>query len=478
MKAEHLELRKNAVGILGIILFVIASNGPLTVLLAGTPPAMTLGNGIGVPGAFLLVALVYVLFSVGFSAMARHIKNSGAFYAYISQGISKPVAVGSAFISISAYSALMIALYGVFGFFANLLISTTLGIEIPWWILCLIAILSIYFFSTRNVQFNGKMLSILIAAEIFIILLFDAAVVFAGGGPEGLSLTPFAPSHIFSSGLGVAIMFITTCFIGFETAAIYSEEAKDARKTVPRALFISVLLIGGFASISTWLMMSAYGPALAVSEAGKDAGAVWLNISGQILGTWSIDVMNILMTTSLFAALLSLTNILTRYIFALARENIIWHTLAKLHSTQQTPARASQLQMAILVIIFTVAGLKGVDPLNELFPITSALCALSIVSVQVLTSIAIIGFFKKQKRDTSIWERLFAPSLSIVFLSAILMTTLWNIDVLTNGSVLFNWLLPILCFALGIGGYLYTHWLKHHKPKIYHQLDDFLMNQN
>jgi amino acid transporter len=46
--------------------------------------------------AFVAVALVLAVFAVGYVAMARHITNVGALYAYISRGLGRPAGVGAA----------------------------------------------------------------------------------------------------------------------------------------------------------------------------------------------------------------------------------------------------------------------------------------------------------------------------------------------------------------------------------------------
>ena len=48
-------------------------------------------------------------------------------------------------------------------------------------------------------------------------------------------------------------------FIGFEATTIYSEEAKDAPITVPKATYISVLSIGIFYTLTAWLMTMGIG---------------------------------------------------------------------------------------------------------------------------------------------------------------------------------------------------------------------------
>jgi amino acid transporter len=62
---------------------------PLTVIVG----AMALGFGqvrqLGTPIGYLLAAAVLAVFAVGLAAMARHLPNPGAFYAYVAAGLGK-----------------------------------------------------------------------------------------------------------------------------------------------------------------------------------------------------------------------------------------------------------------------------------------------------------------------------------------------------------------------------------------------------
>src|SRR5687768_5194783 len=93
-------LKRNAVGWFGIFLMVITTNGPLTSMGGGVPVSITLGNGIGLPGSYLIVCAGYLLFAVGFCAMSPYVKNGGAFYAYITQGLGTVPGVGAACIAV------------------------------------------------------------------------------------------------------------------------------------------------------------------------------------------------------------------------------------------------------------------------------------------------------------------------------------------------------------------------------------------
>ena len=80
-------LRRNAMGVPEMVFLVIAFAAPLAASTTNIPMAIGLGNGVGAPGTFLIVAVVLALFAVGYSAMSSHITNAGAFYAYITAGL-------------------------------------------------------------------------------------------------------------------------------------------------------------------------------------------------------------------------------------------------------------------------------------------------------------------------------------------------------------------------------------------------------
>src|SRR5688572_27611444 len=71
-----------------IVFFVVAAASPLTVVLSTGPFSLRVG-GIGAPGAMLVTGVVLALFACGFTAMAQHVRDAGAFYAYVTRGLGR-----------------------------------------------------------------------------------------------------------------------------------------------------------------------------------------------------------------------------------------------------------------------------------------------------------------------------------------------------------------------------------------------------
>jgi hypothetical protein len=112
---ESTALAKDRLGIPAVLFFIISAMAPMTVV-AGVVTTMYAITGLSAIGAaFVAVALVLALFAVGYVAMARHITNAGALYAYVARGLGRPVGVGVALVAALAYNALQVGLYGMSG---------------------------------------------------------------------------------------------------------------------------------------------------------------------------------------------------------------------------------------------------------------------------------------------------------------------------------------------------------------------------
>ena len=59
---------------------------------------------------FLPRSLRLELFSVGYTTMSRHITNAGAFYAYIANGLGRPMGIGGGLIALLPVYAVLAAM--------------------------------------------------------------------------------------------------------------------------------------------------------------------------------------------------------------------------------------------------------------------------------------------------------------------------------------------------------------------------------
>ena len=123
-------LRPGRLGVGAIVFFVVAAVAPMAAIV-GASPIVFSANGVAAPATYLLAALLFVVFSVGYVAMSRHITNAGGFVAYNAQGFGARVATAAAGLAILTYTALQAALWSQFSVFAHDLAAGKLGLDLP-----------------------------------------------------------------------------------------------------------------------------------------------------------------------------------------------------------------------------------------------------------------------------------------------------------------------------------------------------------
>lgn len=467
------KLRRDAIGVWHIVFFVMAAAAPLAVVVGVTPYAFAFGNGAGVPLTFILVGMMYVLFSVGFTSMSAQIGGAVSFYPYLSAGLGKPIGVGGAFASIATYIAVELMATALFGVFANAFLLQWLGVDVPWWLCCIVLQIAVFATGRRTIELSGKLLGIFMIAEVAILTLLGLAILASGGGPEGITLAPFGLASLTGGNLGVSLVFIVSAFIGFEATVIFGEEAREPRKTIPRATFLAVTLIAVFYAFSTWVIALAYGPSQIVAAATNDfTGLFQVQIEGHLGAAFGV-VLQILMITSLFACVLSFHNTVNRYFFVASREGLLHKGLSNTHDVHQSPHVAGLVQVVLMTVILIGLGLAALDPV-QIVGWASGFTAIGILMIQILVSLSVIVYFSRDDRGISVWRRAAAPGISIVTLSGCLYLLVTNIEFVSGTDSPIVKSFPMAIGALLVLGVIFGNWLKTNRPETYQNLGKIL----
>ncbi len=471
-RTHHMELAKNSIGTMGIIFFVVAAAAPLTVVVAVFPVMLGSGNGLGIVDTFLLVAAVLLVFSVGFVAMSRHVSNAGAFYAFITKGLGTTLGMGSASLVIFSYNAVQLGLYGGIGFYAAEYVRTHFGVDAPWWVFSFIAMAACLGLGVRHLEAGARVLAGLLLLETGIILLLDLGIVFGPGRPTtGFSAALLSPLPVFSGAVGVALMFAHAAFMGFEGTAIYSEEARDAVRTVPRATYIAVIFMGTFYALTAWLIVNSAGPDNAVAMARADGGNFVFRVGQRALGPAGAELFQIFTITSMFASALTFHNNVARYLFSLGRHNILWPKLSRTHTVHKSPYYACVVQTVMVGTVVAVFAILKLDPYTTLFTWFTGIGALGMIITQCIASIAVFVFFRRSGVDSRLWHTKIAPLLAVLLLAPFIYFAFTSLDVLLGVQGPIQWIFLLLLFGsllLGMGAALR---IKYRDPRRYAALE-------
>jgi amino acid transporter len=448
-------LRSHAIGVAGIVFFVVAAAAPLAATLGLTPITFGVG-GVGAPLAYVIAAAILLLFATGYASMSRHVTSSAGFAAFIEQGLGRVAGFAAATTAVVAYNAMLLGIYGALGFFAEAEISRLFGIDLAWWVWAFIAIALVAVFGYLDVNLSARVLGLLLIGEIALLVLFDL-VVPARGGQDGISFEYFMPDNLFSSGaLGLTILFAASSFVGFEATAIYGEEARDPRRTVPRATYISVILIGLIYAWSAWAIGLAHGVDDVQDAALADPANFVFGMNTEYVGAWSTEIMGVLVVTSYFATVLAFHNTIARYMYSLGRGGVLPRQLGVTHEKHRSPYVASALCTLLSVVVVGGFAVSGADPFAQQFAWLTGLGAIGILALQAATAVAAVIFFRRRLRAGNeagnLWTTLVAPLLGAAGLLAIIVLAVRNWDLLSGATSGLAAQLPwVLVLAAAVG---------------------------
>ncbi len=226
-------LARDRLGVAAVVFFVMSAAAPLTVVAGVVPTGLAVTGLTGISIAFLAVAVVLAIFAVGYVAMARHIANAGAFYAYISQGIGRPFGVGASWVALVAYNMLpgrlvrrlrrdrVTAVQGLVrprhpvvgagpgraGRSSRCSACATWRSTARCWPPC---------WSPRSCWS------------------WSSASPTCSRRTSAASSAPLDPGSLVGAGSGALLAMAVTGFVGFEQSVVFSEESRDPRRTVPR----------------------------------------------------------------------------------------------------------------------------------------------------------------------------------------------------------------------------------------------------
>ncbi len=462
-------LASDRLGVRHIIFFVITAAAPLTVIAGVVSTGWAVTGIEGIPLAFLLVAVVLALFCVGYVAVARRVRNSGAFYSYVARGLGKPLGVGASFVGVAAYGMMQIATYGALGSATAALVQEKTGVSLPWWAIALVAWVFVAVMGVNRVELNGRVLAVALIAEVVLVVVYDL-VDLAHPFHGHLSVATLSPHSLAGGGLGVALAIAVTGFIGFEAAAVFSEESRDSDRTVPVATYLSLAFMVVLYMGSAWAMSVAIGPANLHHAAQQQGTNLPFTIVAQHLGSnLLVDLGQVLFISSLLAAALSYHSTTARYLFALGRERVLPGVLGRTGVRSMAPVYASLTQSAAGLLVIAAYAVTGADPLVKLFFWGGTVGGFGVLLLITGTSIAVIGFLHRHRQGETLWQRGIAPVLASAGLIVVVYLILDNFSGLLGVSPTssLRWALPGVFGLFAVAGLVWALVLRSTRRQVY-----------
>jgi amino acid transporter len=470
-------LAKDRLGVPSVVFFVMSAAAPLTVVAGVVTTGYATTQIKGIPFGFITIAVLLAFFSVGYVSMSRYITNAGAFYTYVTHGLGRPLGVGTAWMALLSYNALQIGLYGIIGDAAAPLLKRWAHVEPKWWVIALATWLIVAILGVLRVDVNGKILALLLCAEIVLVLIYDVADL-AKPAAGKITFDTLLPGNLFGSGIGAAGAVLVLTFLGFtgfESAVVFSEESKNPRRTIALATYLAVGIIGGTYALSSWAMSVATGPDQIIAASQQNGPGTIFGLAADRLAPTFVDIGSVLFATSVLAAAISFHNTVARYTFALGRERVFPGFLSATGRRSGAPTAGSIVQSLVGLAVIVLYAAFGLNPVVQLMFWVGTGGGFGILLLLALTSVAVVVFFIRTPNQENVWRRLIAPALSAIALSVVVY---WAVDGFNNLLTLpdfspmpsnhpLHWIIPALFPAVALLGIVWALILKATKPDVY-----------
>lgn len=319
--------------------------------------------------AFLINGIITMFTALTYAELGSALPEAGGGYKWIREGLPRPNAFISGWMSWFAH---MIAgsLYAVaFGsFFGHLL--TLAGLESGYGGIALekiIAVLVIVLFTYVNVKGvsdTGKIGNLITFSQLAIILLLIAAGLFAmiftnNNWPSNFE--DFFPNG--SIGLIIAMGLTFIAFEGYEIIVQTGEEVKNPKKNIPRAIFLSLGVVITLYVVFAFVFIGGLNP----SEIGKsswqfigDHKELGIVESAKFLLPFGALIVLAGGMVSTLSALNATTFSSSRVAFAMGRQYNLPVRFSAVHLKYRTPYFATAVSGFIMLILAVLLPLEQI----------------------------------------------------------------------------------------------------------------------
>jgi len=459
-------LQKDAIGLAPVLFQSITHMAPAAAVAFSIIFAVTYAGG-ATPLAIVLALVGCLMVAISIGQLARHLPSAGGLYTYNARALHPAVGYFVAWGFMLAEPLVAPLLYLIFGNVLSVYLAS--HFNTPAWLwapFAAVAGIGVWALVYRGVRISTEAGVIMGAFEVVVFLALAITLIVAAGSNNTLSV--FSPSTGNAHGLGsvfAGMVYTVLAFIGFEASVPLAEETRDPRRTIPRAVLLSCVLIGVFYLICYYGAIVYFGPGVAADpEKGFFAfngGDPWDGLAAKVWGPFSILVL-LAILNSAFANSNAGANAATRVGYALARVGILPRALARVHPRFKTPYMAVHVQGALGIALALILGFALGSPLNA-FALLGTMATIIIVIIYILTNLSNIVFYLREKREEmNPLLNIVAPAVGIIIFIPVLIAA-FGIDFgglgiagLTAPANAAPWIV-LAWLAIGVAVFLYLN---------------------
>lgn len=376
--------------------------------------------GVAAPLTILAATLAVALLAFTVAEFTKAEPSAGSFITYVETSLGARAGVATALLVTVGYTVAIASVFTMSGGLVAMTLSQFTSWH-PWWgPFTVVLTAGAIWLTARGVKLSTIAVGAAVVVQVLIMLGVCFRVLVAQRAV--LSAIPFSWSHLTGglAGLSAGFPLALFMFIGWENGPALAEESRDPRRTIPRALYLSVAIAAVLLVFFAYATITGFN--YDVSSIGRSS-VPFLAMSDHYLGeaallAWIAGIVSVL------ATLIAGADSQSRMLFDAGRTGLLPARLGQVRPRSGTPVNALLFMTAaglgiigVWWVIHLITGNTGsMDPVG-LYAETSTMATIVILFVYFLTMISLPVFmWRRHRASFSVLKHVVIPALGSVTL--------------------------------------------------------------
>jgi amino acid transporter len=342
------ELKAGAIGLPGVLMQGVTAIAPA---IAGmfTIPFIVSNAGVAAPLAYLGAFVIALMLGYVLAQFTKHMTSTGTYYTFVSNSLGERWGFLVAWTYLLFYPVVVAQVGSFMGSTLQSTLASEYSITFHWWYFMVFLIALVALTAWRGIELSTGLVVVLGVIETIIVLAL-AISGFIDPGSGGINLQWLNPGNAPSGhGLFLGVVFAIFAISGWDAAAPLGEESEDPKKTIPRGVMGSIIILGIFLVFVSWGQITGWGTNHTASFAASPELPAFV-LGHKFWGDAWVIVL-IALFNSAIAVAIATTNSATRIIYGMARTGVLPKQLTTVHKRFRTPSTAIAVQTVINILL-------------------------------------------------------------------------------------------------------------------------------
>jgi amino acid transporter len=358
--------------------------------------------GVAAPLTIVAAGVAVVLLAFTVAEFTKAEPSAGSFITYVETALGSRAGVATALLVAVGYTVAIASVFAMSGGMVAMTVSHYTSWHPAWGPLTLILTVGAIWLTARGVKLSTAAVGAAVLVQVAIMVV--VCVVVLVDQRAHLSGIPFSWAHLTGglAGLSAGFPLALYMFIGWENGPALAEESRDPRRTIPRALYISVAIAAALFVFFAYATVTGFH--YDVSSIGRSS-VPFLTVADHYLGgaavlAWIAGIISVL------ATLVAAADSQSRMLFDGGRTGLLPAKLGHVRPRSGTPVNALLVMagaglgiIGVWWVSHLISGDTGsMNPVG-LYAECSTMGTIVILFVYLLTTLSLPVFMWRRHRD-------------------------------------------------------------------------------